>query len=128
MGQTWLVDPQTGDYVMDDKGKPTLVRGLKVPAYIRLKTRRLTWLYAPDDNFGSDFHLVGKRLTTRDSSLVQNIAGRALQPVVDDGRASEVQLSPLEVTRHTELFNTKIFDAQGEPEEFEFSPIIGGDV
>lgn len=123
MSQTWNIDPSSGDYVIDSKGKPEVVTNLKVPAYIRLKTRRGRWLYAPDDLYGSDFHLVGRKVTAKDNNLVEAIVDRALAPMISDGRASEVEQVPQEYTRHTASISINITDSQGEVEQLTFSPI-----
>lgn len=123
MNQTWMIDPKTGDYVLDSKGKPVLHTGLLVPAYIRLKARRTAWMYQPDDSWGSDFHLITRRVTTKDNTLVESIAEKALQPLISDGRAMTIDIQPKEYTRHTGEINIKIVDAQGQVEQLEFLPI-----
>ncbi len=97
--QSWDLDPASGDYVMDG-GKPLETTSLRIPAYIRLKTSRTRWLYAPDERYGSDFYSLKKRQTTRDASQVETIAANALQPIVDDGRASEITVNANVVARH----------------------------
>jgi len=123
MSETWMVNPDSGDYVMDSSGKPVLDKGLKVPAYLRLKTTRGAWLYAPDNAFGSDYRTIGRRVTSQDNNLVQNITEKALKPLLDDGRASEIGIELKEATRHTTQLNVKIRDAQGRMEQLIFNPI-----
>jgi phage gp46-like protein len=99
MAKSWLIDPKTGDYVMNN-GSPVETDSLTVPAYFRLKTRRLQWLYAPSSTFGSDFHLVKKRRTTEDASFLESIAAQALQPILDDSRADSITVTTTSTARH----------------------------
>lgn len=98
MAKSWLIDPKTGDYVIEG-GVPVQTDSLVVPAYFRLKTRRLRWLYAPDTTYGSDFHLVKKRRTTEDASFLESIAAQALQPILDDGRAESITVNTTATSR-----------------------------
>lgn len=99
MAQTWLIDPKSGDYQLSG-GRPVQTDSLEVAAYIRLKTPRTKWLYAPDTKYGSDFYLVKKRNTTNDSSALETVAATALQPIADDGRAVEITINTTQVARH----------------------------
>ena len=117
--KNWTIDPKTGDYVMNG-GSPIETSSLQVPAYIRLKTRRSNWLYAPDSDYGSDYYLLRKRQGVLDASTVETIGERALQPIVDDGRASEITVQTSQTARHGIAMETKIVDAKGEPEEITF--------
>lgn len=99
MAQTWLIDPSTGDYQLEG-GRPVETDSLSVAAYIRLKTPRTKWLYAPDTKFGSDFHLLTKRNSTNDTSVIETLAADALQPIADDGRAVEITIDTTQVARH----------------------------
>lgn len=99
MAQNWDLDPATGDYVMTG-GKPVETDSLSIPAYIRMKTPRTGWMYAPDTFYGSDFHLLNRRNTTNDTSILETIAANALQPIADDGRAVSITIDTTEVARH----------------------------
>lgn len=123
MSESWDIDPATGDY-LQEKGNPIPTRSLRIPAYIRLKTHRTGWLYAPDQNYGSDFYALKKRQTTRDSINVETIAARALQPILDDGRASEIDVNTVVAVRNAIGMDVKIIDAQGEPEQLNI-PSLG---
>lgn len=112
MAQHWNRDPKNGDYVMVG-GAPQQTDSLTIPAFHRMKTKRKTWLYAPDDNYGSDFHLIDKRRTTEDASFVENIGAAALTPIVDDGRSSGIEINTIAVARHGIGLETKITDASG---------------
>lgn len=119
MSQNWNIDPKSGDYVISG-GAPEQTDSLKIPAYIRLKTRRLQWLYAPDDDFGSDFHNIKRNRSSQDPTLVENTAARALQPIVDDGRSSQIDVETTFSNRHNVAIDTRITDARGEVEEITF--------
>lgn len=112
MSQHWDLDPKTGDYLLAG-GSPIQVDSLRVPAYYRLKVRRNTWLYAPNDKYGSDFHLIKKRITGKDTSSIEGVAARALQPIADDGRAARLDISAVEATRHGVGLSVKILEQNG---------------
>lgn len=97
MPQNWLINPATGDYVIEN-GKPVETDSLQVPAYFRLKTPRGKWLYAPDDKYGSTFYTLKKR-TSQDASAIERIAENAIQPILDDGRAREATIETQTSTR-----------------------------
>lgn len=113
MAQNWEINPATGDYVMSG-GSPVQTDSLKVPAYFRVKTRRGKWLYAPDNKFGSDFYAVQKRPSDNANKRFENIAVSALQPMVDDGRALEIDVKVVENQRSGTGLQVTILDASGE--------------
>lgn len=114
--QNWEVDPKTGDYVLEG-GSPKQTDSLTVPAYFRLKTPRLGWMYAANDKFGSDFHTIKKRQTSRDSSQIETLAANALQPMADDGRAASINIETKVITRNAIGLETQIIKANGKIEE-----------
>lgn len=121
---SWVIDPKTGDYVMTN-GAPVESTSLIYPAYYRLKVERTQWLYAPDVNYGSDFYTIKKRFTATDANVLTNLAERALQPMIDDGRASVIDatfLAPKSIN-DSEL-QVDITDAQGQPQVLNL-PVIG---
>lgn len=120
MMQNWEIDPQKRDYVLE-KGAPKQTDSLRIPAYVRLKTRRGEWMYAPDTSFGSTFHLQKKRVTSVGNSVVEDIAADALQPIVDDGRASEISITAETKTRNNVGMSAEITDAVGRVERLTFS-------
>jgi phage gp46-like protein len=122
MAKSWDLDPKTGDYIMQG-GSPVETDSLRIPAYIRLKVRRAEWLYAPDDDYGSDFHLIKKRKSTDDASNLEAIGARALQPIADDGRASLITVDTIAVSRHNVGLRTEIEDAGGEVETLDLPQI-----
>lgn len=124
---SWQIDARTGDYIMTN-GAPLDDPSLIYPSYYRLKTERSHWLYAPDDQYGSDFYVQKKRFTANDVNPYSNIAEQALQPIIDDGRALDVSvnfLSPL--GRNDIELSTTIVDAQGQPQILSL-PMVGGNV
>lgn len=118
--QSWNIDPKTGDYVMSG-GAPVETDSLQVPAYFRLKIKRKTWMYAPDDKFGSDFYLVKKRPATNAGQKLENIAIAALQPIADDGRAKRITVQTDELSRQGAALTASIIDASGEEQVATFT-------
>jgi len=118
---SWALDPHSGDF-LTDKGLPIRDESLQVPAYIRLKTTRKKWMYAPDNNYGSDFATARKK-TTRTSSLLENIGEKALQPLIDDLRAESVAFTMNGIDRHGESFLCEIIDADSQSEAFTINPV-----
>lgn len=122
MAKSWEIDPKTGDYIMEG-GSPKETDSLRIPAYIRLKTRRQQWLYAPDTQYGSDFHLVRKRRTTEDASAIESIAARALQPILDDGRADSITVDTTATSRHGVGLQASIVEADGTVENLDLPQV-----
>ena len=116
MSESWDIDPASGDYLLVD-GNPVPTESLRIPAYVRLKVRRTQWLYAPDENYGSDYYTVKKRQTSREASSLEAIGARALQPMLDDGRASEIDVTAQTATRGSAGLQATILDAQGQPDQ-----------
>lgn len=121
----WNIDPKTGDYVVGADGAPVLTEALTVPAYYRLKIKRTQWLYADDTTLGSDFYLQKKHRTTQNPSLLEAVAARALQPIVDDGRASNIQVTTTVTARNAVGMEIKVTDARGNAQETTVIPIGG---
>lgn len=111
MNQNWQIDPMKGDYVMSG-GAPVQTDSLTIPAYIRIKTQRSKWLYAPDANYGSNYALVRKRDNSTASTL-ETIGADALRPIVDDGRANRIDVTTVAVARHGIGQKIDILDARG---------------
>lgn len=121
--QNLSIDPKTGDYILS-KGTPVETDSLTIPAYIRLKVKRTQWLYAPDTDYGSDLYTIKKRRTTEDASFIENIAAGALQPIANDGRASSIEVTTVQVARHGIGLQADIADARGVVERIVL-PAIG---
>lgn len=122
MTQYWDLNPVTGDYLQVG-GLPVETDSLRVPAYYRLKVKRKKWLYAPNDLYGSDFHLINRRQTNSDGSLVEDTGGKALQPLLDDGRAQIIDVETAAVARHGIGINVKIISAAGRQDELNLLPL-----
>jgi phage gp46-like protein len=119
---SWLIDPITGDYVIN-KGNPVRDDTLQFPAYARLKIRRGSWMYAPNSDYGSDYSTVRKRTNTT-QALLESIGNKALQPMIDDGRASEVVFSLDQSSRNGESQICSIVDTDSNILSFEL-PSVG---
>ena len=113
--QGWLINPLTGDYVLNG-GAPTQTNSLQLPAYYRLKIKRKKWMYAPSDDYGSDYYTVVKRPASNSNSLLETIGANALQPIVDDGRASSIEVQVVENVRHGSGLQVTITDSSGQVE------------
>lgn len=116
------INPETGDYVVVD-GKPVIDESLKQPAYIRMKAKRNTWMYAPDDKWGSDFHLIKKSRTTQAATREINTAEKSLDPLIDDGRAADVLVEVSSRVRGQTQLKTTITEEVGEAEQTILIPI-----
>lgn len=122
MAQNWDLDEKTGDYVMKG-GAPVETDSLRVPAYNRLKIKRTQWMYAPSENYGSDFYRLKKRQTNTDTTAVENIAARGLQPILDDARAQRIDIDFDSVARNGVGLKIKIVSSQGKSEELKLNPL-----
>ena len=116
------INPETKDYEIVD-GKPVVDKSIKQPAYIRLVAKRNTWLYAPDDKWGSDFHLLKKTKTTEAATREINTAEKALEPLLDDNRASDITIEVTGRLRGATQLSTKIVEQLGEQEESLLIPV-----
>lgn len=128
MSESWKVDPASKDYVMEG-GSPVPTESLVVPAFYRLRIHRGRWMYAPNDEYGSDYFLVKKRFNGGDLSGLKNIGEKALRPMVDDKRAKKAVVTPdpqPQQSRSNSFLKIQIVDAQGEVEELGLPPIGGG--
>jgi phage gp46-like protein len=112
---TWSLDPTIGDYVMGTDGNPVQDTSLLTPSYIRLKTQRTKWLYAPDNTFGADFYLIQKNHSGSDTDTLQSVAQRALQPCIDDGRASAIAVTNAGQSLYESDLSVIITDVIGQP-------------
>lgn len=101
-------------------GAPVETDSLQVPAYIRLKAKRKQWMYAPDENWGSDYYTVKKRPSTNAAQRLENIGIAALTPLTDDGRALSVEVTADAIDRSSAALTTTIVDASGQAETVTF--------
>lgn len=118
----WEIDPSSGDYVQVN-GSPVMTAELTHPAYYRCKVPRKKWLYAPDDNYGSDFASFRGKQNTANTSVLESMAQRAMAPIVQDGRATEIDVTTIARSRNGTQLETKITTPQGEVETLQFDPI-----
>lgn len=120
--QSWDIDPKTGDYILQN-GRPLTTNSLRVPSYFRLKIKRTKWMYAPDSKYGSDFYTIQKRPSDSANQRFEATATKALQPIVDDGRALQVQADVTDNSRNGTALLVNITDATGEVEPITFDPL-----
>lgn len=120
--QSWTINPVTGDYVMTN-GSPTNDSSTKPAAYYRLRIGRTQWLYAPDTDYGSDFGLLRKRHTNEDSKILEGIAQRALQPLIDDGRAVAIDVATVQNGRNFAQLAVQITETTGKITQLAFDPL-----
>lgn len=88
----WL-NPTTADYeLLTDAVTRDPADGLANAAYIRLMTPLGSWWQDP--TLGSRLHeLVRQKDLNRIGVLAKQYAEQALQPILDDGRATEIEVS-----------------------------------
>lgn len=115
-GESWLMNPDTRDYEQEG-GKPVVTRSLKMPMYFRTLAPRNRWLYAPDDRWGSDFYQFHTKLTADAAALAQATERRALQPIIEDGRAVDIEVSATAEGRSGVVINAKSIEANGNESE-----------
>jgi len=90
------IDPDTGDYVLQD-GLFVQDSYLSTPVFLRLFSHRGT--YIDDETYGSRLHELERAKSPESAArLAPSIVLEALQPLIDDGLASSV-----EVTAETEI-------------------------
>jgi phage gp46-like protein len=115
------IDPGTGDYVIT-KGDTVPDYTLKFPAYVRMKVQRKKWLYAPDDNYGADFYKVLKR-SFNTPRVLETMTAKALQPLIDDKRATEISAFSSPQSRNMCNIEVSIVEANRSIQTFEFNPV-----
>lgn len=113
MAQNWEIDPATRDYVMEG-GAPKQTDSLRIPALIRLRIGRGEWMYAPDANYGFDKSVLTKRVTNGKTGTIENAAARAVQAIVDDGRAAQIDVTATEANRPNVGLDVTIHEASGK--------------
>lgn len=123
-GESWLMDPATRDYSQDG-GAPVITRSLKMPMYFRTLAPRKRWLYAPDDNWGSDFHLLHTKNGPNAGPAAQAIERRALQPLIEDGRALDVSVG-VSQQRGGLVVDARAIEANGTETELTGLRPLGG--
>ena len=100
------LNPLTGDYT----GRA--VKNLQNAVYIRLRTPLGTWW--ADKSIGSLLHLLQREKdVARVGLLAEQYAMEALQPIVDDGRASQIRVSATQPHKGWQLLLIRVETAQG---------------
>lgn len=116
-GESWLMDPQTRDYVQDANGMPVITRGLEMPAFFRSTIPRQGWLYAPNDLYGSDYRREKRKQGSGAASTMRGVGQRALKPLIDDGRAQSVAVTPSQLPRTGVEIDVMLVDASGNSQQ-----------
>lgn len=112
----FLIDPSVGDYVLDDV--PSFMAdpagGLANAVYLRLMVPLSS--YWKDPSLGSRLHEIQREKDlSRVGLLAKQYAEQALQPIIDDGRATAIEVEPeqphngwliLHITVHAASGNT----------------------
>lgn len=121
MAKSWDINPATGDYIMDDQGRPQQTDSLRVPAYFRIKSPRGQWLFAPNPKWGCVIPLRNRKNSIQDQQQLVQEAVSALQPIQDDGRAALINVA-LNTTaqrgRNAAGLEIELLDNQGQIEKF----------
>jgi len=118
---SWLINPANGDYLID-KGNPIRDESLQFPVYVRLKVKKDSWMYASSSDYGSNYSTVKKRISIT-QSLLRSIGTRALQPIIDDGRALEIDFSVVTSNRNLEEQLCTVIDNDSNIVSFELSSV-----
>ncbi len=121
--QTWEVNPTSGDYVLVN-GSPKETDSLKMAAYFRMRVRRDQWLYAPNNKYGSKFHELKRNQIQNGPTFIEAVAEDALQPIVDDGRATEIEITGSFTARNNAALEVAITDSSGNIERIVFERIL----
>lgn len=124
MAQNWQIDPDQKDYVMD-KGAPVQTDSLEIPAYVRMRTGRGEWLYAPDKTFGFDKSVLTKRVTNGKTGTIESAASAAVQPIADDGRAAFIEVTATESNRPSVGMNVRVTAASGKIDQLNLKSLGG---
>src|SRR6185369_16063681 len=110
-------DESTGDYVVDDAGKPVMDSTLRGPARTLLRAHRGGWMHAPDAEWGSDFHTYNRRRSVEFSDgLGESIALKALKRFVTSGRADNLETTTQFAQRGGVAIKVTFLDRQQQQE------------
>lgn len=120
---TIKIDACKRDYELDEFGNLKIDKGLGTPAFFRLRIPRNQWLYAPNTQYGSDFYLFQKNPTTGTGRAFVNTGDRALQPLIDQGRADNINVELTERSRNGVGLEVDISQVRNDETETIFVPI-----
>lgn len=121
------INPVTRDYVADPVAVGALQRdpaaGLANACYIRLMTPLGTWF--GDATLGSRLHeLQREKDVPRVALLAKQYAEMALQPILDDGRAQQIEVTTQRAKDDTNsgrlLLAIRVVDAHGQEKIFQY--------
>lgn len=121
-GESWVINPATKD-IQVANGVPVKSKSLNTPVYVRYMAHRTQWLYAPNPQWGSDFFLAKEKQISSSPTALTAIGKRALQPILDDGRATEVDVSIAQRNRSATVLATQVTDSTGEVQQPSLVPI-----
>lgn len=107
-----LLEPQTGSYA------GTRTTTLANAVYLRLQTPLGSWW--ADRTLGSRLHeLKREKDTPRVAKLAQQYAQQALQPIIDDGRATSITASTARPKSGWLILHIEVVHAGGKVEHFQ---------
>lgn len=115
-----LIDPATQDYTLTEAGDlaTTDSGGLQNAAYLRLETPLGSWW--PDPTLGSKLYtLKREKDVPRVQMLAVQYAEEALQPLLDDGRCTAIDVTALRESHRLYLM-ISLTAASGEVVSFKY--------
>jgi len=118
---SWLINPTTKDFVMEN-GSPVKDETLHFPAYARLKIEKEAWMYAPSKDYGNSLAGLSKRQKTT-PTLAQKLMEKALEPIMQDGRAESIEVSVKAVSHFGVDLDISITDAANQNQTIELRQV-----
>lgn len=120
----FMRDEETGDYVVDDTGRPESDTTLSPAIRTRLRGHRGKWMHAPDPTWGSDFWRYKKKRSVdfRDD-LDESIALSAVEPLAKDGRAENFECETQFQNRGGVAYKLRFLDRQKQAEFSVTTPV-----
>ena len=117
-------DPKTGDYVVTD-GSPVRTVSPTVPAFIRTKTPRDGWLYAPNRSYGSNVGKITRFTGKRNgaATAVENAVAQSVAPMVDLGEIQDFNVTTTDANRQGVQVRIALLDINGQEQELILRPV-----